>query len=478
MSADNVTNPPTATQSKSARKKKAKAEAAATGASTVDSPSVDSSAETKLNGHDTSSENAFVKELQKNLRNVNKKLSLMNKVDAIVAENPDTPLEELVASRKINQDQKAQILKKPGLQAQAKQYEDQLTQYKKFDEEYRSLIAKEKETLQSAHSTELEKLRDTLKAEAAIELQQALRDRLLTLSRFLKAAATRRQNQDDGSDLSKGFEGALLLVYGGDAAAVAAAEKLIEGTDDPLTSTEGQLLSVTYKQIKEAALEETPVDEMVTPEAPEAPEPTEAGASQVEPQGMSSISTDPTVALAGLTEVDDNTTVAITSAGDDIVDTSTAPPAASIDSAAANSAAEDQWDNKASASDDPLAESYEIIPRNPSETETGGVPAPSTSIQSWADETSDMAQSTSEPTATLPSNGNDGFHEVHHNRGGRARGGPQGEHRGGYRGRGGPRGEGRGRGGFRGDRGGEGGYRGRGRGGYRGGRGRGDSNQN
>ena len=70
-------------------------------------------------------------------------------------------------------------------------------------------------------------------------------EKMLTLLRFLRAAAARRQLEDDDSELTKAFEGALLQVYGGDALAVSAAEKLIEGAEDGVPSTEGVLLSTT-----------------------------------------------------------------------------------------------------------------------------------------------------------------------------------------------------------------------------------------
>lgn len=118
-------------------------------------------------------------------------------------------------------------------------------QYKKFEQEYQNKINQEKEILQKAHSAELDTLRDTLKAEATLEQKKAFREKFLTLSRFLRAAAARRQLEEDDSDITKAFEGALLLVYGGDAGAVGAAEKLIDGTDDNVPSTEGVPLSVT-----------------------------------------------------------------------------------------------------------------------------------------------------------------------------------------------------------------------------------------
>lgn len=154
-------------------------------------------------------------------------------------------LDDLVANRKINNDQKAQAEKKPGLQAQLAQFEEQFGHYKKYGDELEAKFAKEKELLAKSHSGELDALRDTIKAEAALEQQKLLKEKLLNLSRFLRAAAARRQLDDDDSDLTKAFEGALLQVYGGDATAVLAAEKLIEGAEDGVPSTEGVVLSVT-----------------------------------------------------------------------------------------------------------------------------------------------------------------------------------------------------------------------------------------
>lgn len=173
------------------------------------------------------------------------------KVDSIIEANPGVSLDELLASRKINADQKAQAERKPGLQSQLAQLEEQIAQYKKFDQEYQNKIAHErevqKEMLTKAHAGEIEALKETLKAEAVIEQKKAVRDKLLTLSRFLRAAAARRQLGDDDSDLTKAFEGALLQVYGGDAGAVLAAEKLIEGAEEGVPNTEGVVLSITCK---------------------------------------------------------------------------------------------------------------------------------------------------------------------------------------------------------------------------------------
>jgi ribosomal protein L16 Arg81 hydroxylase len=169
----------------------------------------------------------------------------MHKTDAIIEANPGVSLDELLASRKINADQKASAEKKPGLLAQRAQMEEQFNHFKAFSQEHEEKTAREKEILQKSHSSELEALRDTLKAEAELEQDKVFKEKILTLSRFLRAAAARRQLEDEHSDLTKAFEGALLQVYGGDAAAVLAAEKLIDGAEDGVPSTEGVVLSVT-----------------------------------------------------------------------------------------------------------------------------------------------------------------------------------------------------------------------------------------
>ena len=199
--------------------------------------------------------------------------------------------------------------------------------------------------------------------------------------------------------------------------------------------------------------------------------------TEVEESSEAVAATDPTLAHAGLTEI--NTEAELTSNGvSHHVDTPTVPNSANIDAGAANAAAETSWEPKLSASAEGGPEGWVEVPRDLAETDTGNTatPAGMTGTQSWAEdvpvEPTAAPISSTEGTAV---NGGDGFHEVHHGRG-RGRGEFRG---GGGRGRGnrGDRGgEGgyRGRGGYRGDRGGgDGERRGRGRGGYRANRGRG-----
>ncbi|KAI9777480.1 MAG: hypothetical protein M1835_005232 [Candelina submexicana] len=496
MSAASVTNPPAQHESKSVRKKRVKENVSGAVSSVAStSPSAEHGStsnghEAPTNGVDTSYESPYIKELYKSIRNVNKKLASTQKVDSILADNPGKSLDELVAARKINNDQKAQALKKPSLQASLTQLEEQITQYKKFDQEYQSRIIAEKAALETSHKKELEKLRESARLEARAEAENEAKENLLVLSKFLRAAAAKRQAGEESTDESKAFEGALLLVYGGDARAVVAAQQLINGSDEEVPATDGKPLSITFANVKQIALEHAPYA---------AEEAWAEGVAQAEPASPTSedppppVGTDPTVVNAGLTEIDNP----MMPDGGNVEhnETPTVIEQSTIDAGAANAAAETQWDAKMSASAESGPDDWVSVPRDPAETETGTAATPAAftnnSTQSWADDhptepvapPTDFAEAT--PISTNAVTNGDGFHEVHHSRGGRGgrsrgafRGGEGGyRSRGGYRGdrheRGDRGGEGgyRGRGGYRGERVGEGGYRGRGRGGFRGGRG-------
>ncbi|MCJ1356109.1 MAG: hypothetical protein MMC33_006103 [Icmadophila ericetorum] len=484
MSNTEALSVPVQTESKSSRKKKAKAEAAQLTQETSRSPSVDATGgqsvmESGANGIDTNYESPYIKELYKNIRNIKKKLNATQKVDSIIAENPDKTLDELLAARKINQDQKVQAQKKPALQASLAQLEEQIAQYKQFDEDYQKRLAIEKSALESSHRDELEKVKEAATAAAKLEGVKETKDSLLVLSKFLRAAAAKRQDGDETTEENRAFEGALLLVYGGDANAVTAMQKLIEGSDDKVPAVDGSTLSITYKQIRESSFEHAPpsyaAEEAWVDEVAQA-EPIPPTALEAPPAAES----DPTILHAGLTEIEADAQPLVNGTNSH-VDSPDVPGASNVDVAAANEAAGENWGSKLEPSMTSGPDEWVDAQRDPAETDTDltATSAAPTNNQTWADDVPGEPPATG-ATAPLNSNGNDGFHEVHHTRG-RGRGSFHGEHRGG-RGRGGFRGdrggEGgghRGRGGYRGNRGeeGGGGYRGRGRGGPRGQRGRG-----
>ncbi|CAD0092941.1 unnamed protein product [Aureobasidium vineae] len=399
----------------------------------------------------------------------------MTKLDSILAENPGKSLDELLAARKINADQKAQASKKPALQASLAQLEEQIAQYKKVDADYQSRMSAQHLHLTSAHQAEIEKLKTSLKEQLEDQLNSALRQKLLTFSQFLRAAAAKRVIEEEAdTDESKAFEGALLLVYGGDDKAVDAVMNLIQGSDEQVPSVEGELLPVKCKnaqilvghlgadsvldsQVKQAAVGfgAFPGEEAAQEEAPA--ESTDATTVQPEDTVPSS---DPTIAHAGLTELGLNQPAEeekpVVVADDQIAE-------ASVDDGSANKSAETQWDNAAATAgtEEQLDDSFEMVPRPADETEAVHEPAQPQSTSSWADQTSANATATeaaaennNTTTNGLASTDAEGYQSVERRggrggqgRGGRGRGGrggPRGGHRGSFRG---GRGDGRGRGG-------------------------------
>lgn len=169
-------------------------------------------------------------------------------MDNILAENPTTTLEDLVATRKINADQKAQILKLPQLKAALAQHEEQITQFKKFDQEYKATLATDKANFEKAikerHAKELEEAVSAVKAEAEKEQKRSL----LVISQFLHLAAVRRGEDADAEiDENKALEGALTWVYEGSEKAVAVMVKIVQGADEPTTSITNEQLTTTCK---------------------------------------------------------------------------------------------------------------------------------------------------------------------------------------------------------------------------------------
>jgi hypothetical protein len=246
MATQAVQNPATnGGDSKSSRRKKAK-EGGTNGSAL--SPAVPEAAAKEDSSHgdnEGSYEHPYIKELTKQIRNTHKKLAGMQKIDAVIAENPKASLDDLVAQRKINVDQKAAALKKPQLQQQLAGLEEQISQYRKFDSEYQTLLSKQKEDLTSQHEKELEKAKDELRVEGVTAGAAQLQKKLLVFSQFLRAAAAKRTVEEEtNTDESRAFEGALLLVYGGDESAVEAAMKLIEGADEQVPGIDGVLLPV------------------------------------------------------------------------------------------------------------------------------------------------------------------------------------------------------------------------------------------
>ncbi|KAK3941715.1 hypothetical protein QBC46DRAFT_381810 [Diplogelasinospora grovesii] len=450
MAASAVQNPPVQTEAKSGKKKKAKAERTRSPAPASTATPEKAASVTANDNQEETSDNPYIRELQKGIRNVNKKISNSAKIENIIADHPGKSLDELVSLKLINADQKASHLKKPALREQLAQLEEQLATHKKIDAESRARLAEHEKTLTAKFEKEKAELVAELEKKAADQANTMLKDNLLVLSQFLRLAAARRtEDADSTSDESQALEGVLLHIYSGDEDAVATMLKLVQGVEEQTRSTTGELLATTYAQVKQASVAYVALNLYSTDEAPETTE-SEAVESEEQPQ------TDPTVANAGLTEIDDGSAVQLTNGHtpEEQSPVDGAPANADVNDSAANAAGESQYD--AGANDMSTSQEWVDVkvPRDPSETETGVIatPAAPSNTNSWADETAAETPA----GGAAPADPNDGFHQVQRNRGTRE---------GGYRGRGGDRGGYRGRGGFRGD----GRGRGRGRGGPRGG---------
>ncbi|KAI1857988.1 hypothetical protein JX265_011018 [Neoarthrinium moseri] len=438
MPSSAVQNPPPQAESKSAKKKKAKAELR------TESPAPSASpAPVSVSGED-SSESPYVRELQKNIRNLAKKISNAAKTATLIEQHkPKTP-DDLVAAKIINADQKNQALKKPQLESQLAQLEEQVAQYKKIEEEYRSRGATDKAKFEKDLTEKLEREKaDALVAateKSAADIKQSRHDNFLVLSQFLRLAAARRsEDADAGLDENMALEGVLLNVYSGDENAVATMIKLVDGADEKTRSVSGDELETTFAQVKAASVAHAATFTAVEAEAEAeaVPESTDAA-----PEYTAAAATDPTVANAGLTEIDTGAT-SMTNGHPESTPASGIPASADVGDSAANAAAESQWDqpsNDLSASI--TQEDWVKVPRDPAETDTGldATPAATGPVQSWADDQPEN------PIETPAAQADDGFQSVQRNRPrGHGEGsGHRGRGRGDYRGRG--RGEGRGRG--------------------------------
>ncbi|KAL1858149.1 hypothetical protein Daus18300_010030 [Diaporthe australafricana] len=341
MAAASVQNPPTQSESKSSKKKKAKAAAAAERTESP-APAATPDQAASVSGNNEISENAYVRELKKGIRNTNKKIGNASKTQALVDEHKSkgkTP-EQLVQDKIINADQKKQVDNLISLKAELARLEEQLTTYEKIDGEYRAQLASVKSDIEKR----LSETHEREKADAVAEVKnkyetdskKSLHDGLLVLSQFLRLAAHRRaEGPESPDDEDQALEGILLGVYGGDESAVSVMLKLCEGTDDKTAGVGGETLQTTYATVKASAAAHSAPLYQTAAEAE----------TEIEPAvATETIQTDPTVANAGLTEIDAGTDTALTNGHSDEAAVDSTIPNADVGDTAANAAGENQWD--------------------------------------------------------------------------------------------------------------------------------------
>jgi hypothetical protein len=130
--------------------------------------------------------------------------------------------------------------------------EEQVAQYKKFDQEHKTKAQSERaeleRTLKEGASKELEETVANLKKEAQESVEKARGEGLLLVSQFLRLAAVRRSEEYDAElEENKALEGLLAAAYAGTSAAVSTLTKLINGSNESVDLGEGQQYNVTCK---------------------------------------------------------------------------------------------------------------------------------------------------------------------------------------------------------------------------------------
>lgn len=129
------------------------------------------------------------------------------------------------------------------------QLEEQITQYKQFDDDYQKRISSEKASLEAAHKEESDKVKEAAITKTTTKAKEEAQEQLLILSKFLRAAAAKRQAGDETSAENRAFEGALLLIYGGEPDAVQAMEKLVSGSDENVPTVDKDPSEFTCKHL-------------------------------------------------------------------------------------------------------------------------------------------------------------------------------------------------------------------------------------
>lgn len=351
------------------------------------------------------------------------------------------------------------------MESQVAQLEEQLAQYLKVDEEYRTRLTTEKEQLESAFAEKLAAEKAEVSEKADADSKKMLQNSLLLVSKFLRLAAARRAEAVEPlDDEGLALEGVLLHVYAGDQTAVDTMLKLVHGSDEQTNSTTGDLLQTTCK------LSSSPPLSLPPPPSTKEVMLTSSLVSQIRTAAMSI--GEPLFQADSSAEIEEP----------EAKELAASEPSAhqAVAEGYTNGNENGSQEYTTGEATEPASEmnmSQEWVQVNPPANadlpaEVNGDSAKTEAAadkQSWADEQPEAVAEAS-PAAAAPVDPNDGFSEVVQRNRGRG-GGREGGFRGG---RGGERGGYRGRGGFRGD----GRGRGRGRGGPRGGGPRGQNRSN
>lgn len=133
------------------------------------------------------------------------------------------------------------------------QLEEQIVQYKKFNQEYKARsqaeMAEFEKSFTERAAKELQEKVAAAKAEAVASAEKDQQGALLLLSQFLRLAAIRRGDEEADANLdeNKALEGVLAKVYTGNQEAVDTMINLIQGSDTTTVSINNEPLTTTCK---------------------------------------------------------------------------------------------------------------------------------------------------------------------------------------------------------------------------------------
>lgn len=233
----------------------------------------------------------------------------------------------------------------------------------------------QKAELTKAHKEELEAVRQNVIADAAEASKNKSCQELYTLTKFLCGAATLRGQEGQDSIENQAFEGVLYQVYGGSQEAVSNMVKLIDGSDEKITSADGKELDFTCQCYSTTIPRPLTDLGFIDADVKKSSDRFAAVEDDCDTSTETIPASDPTLANAGLTELQDTplTNGAPVASNADPL----APPTQTLVDDAANNVAEKSTDALIELDETTgvlikLGETDAVtIPRDPAETETG-----------------------------------------------------------------------------------------------------------
>jgi len=206
------------------------------------------------------------------------------------------------------------------------------------------------------------------KAEAAQRADAEQKEKFMVLSQFLRLVADRRsEGADPTIDQNAALESLLATFFGGDQEAVSAMQKLVDGVDEAVVSTSGDVLEATFGTLKAAAEHHLEVLAYNT-------------TAEIEGDAAAAATSDPTIANIAATEI---------AAGDKELSSSDPTPVVAAETNGVHPPAEPASDEEDYKNSSTAPQDEPARPPDAPETETAVEEpsfAPPKHAPSWADD--------------------------------------------------------------------------------------------